>query len=145
MSIFFKGKKVEAVLFSPLEGKMTYQGKPAAGATIKLWVAWKDKEGETEIYYTDDQGNFKIPQKTVVYNDNPLAQLSVGQEVTVEYQGKEILIWSAGKSSSHLFGELGGQPIGVTCELTNEKMTAHLDHALVETLCEWQHLKALED
>jgi len=36
MSIFFKGKKVEAVLFSPLEGKMTYQGKPAAGATIKL-------------------------------------------------------------------------------------------------------------
>lgn len=146
MSLFFKGEKVEAVLFSPLQGKMMYNGKPAAGAKIKLWVAWKDKEGETELYYVDDQGNFNIPKKTVIYKDNPLVQLSVGQEVTVEYQGKEILIWKAGKSSSHLFGELGGQPVGLTCELANnEEMTAHLDHALVKTLCKWQHLKTLED
>ncbi len=145
MSFFFKGQEVEAVLFSPLEGKITYQGKPAAGAKIKLWVAWKDEEGETEFYYVDDQGNFSIPKKIVTYKENPLVQLSVGQEITVEYQGKEILIWSAGKSSSHLFGELGGKPIGLSCELTNEQMTPHLDHSLAKTLCEWKQLESLED
>ena len=143
MSFFFKGKEVEAVLFSPLEGTLTYQGKPAANAKLKLWIAWKDQEGETDVYYADDQGHFTIPKKTVRYKDNPLVQLSVGQEITVEYQGRETLIWRVGKISSHLFGELGGRPVGLTCELTNEEMTAHLDHALVKTLCEWQELKAL--
>lgn len=36
MAIFFGGEKVEAVLFSPLEGKLTFEGKPASGAKINL-------------------------------------------------------------------------------------------------------------
>ncbi|MEW5756921.1 MAG: DUF6795 domain-containing protein [Pseudomonadota bacterium] len=145
MSIFFKGKEVEAVLFSPLEGKITYQGKPAAGAKIMRWVAWKDTDGETDVFYADNQGKFNIPKKTIIYKENPLVQISIGQELTVEYQGKRTLIWKAGKSSSHLFGELGGQPVGLTCELTKEEMTAHLEHALVETLCEWENLKSYKE
>ncbi len=145
MSIFSKGQEVEAVLFSPMEGKMTYNGKPAAGASIKLWVAWQDKEGETDEYTVDDNGYFSIPKKTVTYKANPLSQISVGQEVIVKYEGREILIWKAGKSNTYLFGELGGQPIGLTCELTKDEMSAHFEYALVKTLCEWQHLEKLED
>ena len=145
MSFFFKGEEVEAVLFSPMEGKITHQGKPAADAKLKLWTAWKDKTSETEFYYADEHGYFSIPKKTVIYKHTPLAQLSIGQEVTVEYQGKEFLIWKAGKSSLHLFGELGGQPVGFICELTNENMNAHLDHALIETRCEWRQLNQMEE
>lgn len=140
MSLFFGGEKKEAVLFSPLEGKITFEGKPAAGAKIKLWFAWKDKEGESEYFTADNQGYFSIPTKTAVYKQTPLAQISIGQMITVDFNGKEYLIWRGGKSSTHLYGELGGQPQNVTCELTTEEMDAHLENALIETLCKWDQL-----
>ena len=123
MSFFFKGQEVEAVLFSPLEGKITYQGKPAAGAKIKLWVAWKDEEGETESYQTDDQGNFSIPKKTMTYKRNPLAQLVIKQRLTVFFEGKEFDIWEFSKMEEAIYTELGGRPENLTCELTNDEKT----------------------
>jgi hypothetical protein len=137
MSIFFGGEKTEVVLFSPLEGKLTYNGKPAAGAKLRLWIAWKDQEGETESFTADEHGQFSIPKRTTVYRKTPLAQLSVGQTITVEYSGNEYLIWKAGKSSPELYGELGGRPQNVHCELTKQEMDVHLEHSLLETLCEW--------
>ena len=143
MSIFF-GKKEEAVLFSQLEGTLTYQGKPASGAKITLWTAWKDQKGETDDYRADDTGYFKIPTKTVTYRDHPLVQMSIGQTVTVEYQGQEYVIWEAGKTSTHLYGELAGEPQGVTCELTQTELDHHLEHSLLGTICKWESLKKLE-
>lgn len=140
MSLFFGGEKVEAVLFSPLEGKLTFKGNPASGAKIKLWFAWKDQEGESEHFTADDNGYFSIPKKTVTYKQSALAQISIGQMVTVDFNGQEYLIWRGGKSSTHLNGELGGQPKNLTCELTTEEMDAHLEHALIETLCKWEEL-----
>ncbi len=140
MSLFFGGEKKEAVLFSPLEGKLTFNGKPAAGAKLKLWLAWKDQKGEHEYFTADTEGFFSIPQKTVLYKQNPLAQISIGQMLTVEFNGEEYLIWKAGKTSTHLFGELGGRPENVVCELTKEEMDTHLDHSLLETLCVWENL-----
>jgi hypothetical protein len=97
MSLFFGGEKKEAVLFSPLEGKLTFKGKPAAGARLKLWTAWKDQEGESEYFTADDEGFFFIPEKTIAYKQNPLSQMSIGQTVTVEYNGQEYLIWRGGQ------------------------------------------------
>lgn len=142
--LFFGGDKLEATIFSPLEGKLTYQGKPASGAKIKLWLAWKDQEGESEIYTVDADGYFSLPEKKIAYQRNPLAQISIGQTITVEYQGQEILIWKAGKTSTHLYGELGGRPEGVTCELSREDSDAYFDHSLLETTCVWRRInKAL--
>lgn len=140
MSLFFGGEKAEAVLFSPLEGQLTFNGKPAAGAKIKLWLAWKDQEGESEYFTTDDNGYFTIPKKTVMYKKNPLAQISIGQTLTVEYNNQQVLIWKAGKTSIHLYGELGGRPEGITCELTRDEMDAYLEKSLLETTCVWKHL-----
>ena len=140
MSILFGGEKTEAVLFSPLEGKITFEGKPASAAVLKLWVSWKDPKGETEIFNADDNGYFSIPAKVTEYKSNALAQISIGQMITAEYKGKEYIIWKAGKSSTHLYGELGGQPENVVCELTKEEMDVHLDSSLLETLCDWSKL-----
>jgi len=144
MSIFFKGKEVEAVLFSPLEGKMTYQGKPAAGATIKLWVAWKDKEGQTEEYTVGDNGDFSIPKKTVVYKANPLAQLVIKQKLTVFFEGQEFNIWALSKMEEAVFTELGGKPINFTCELTNDEKTVRGNRSLGGTRCTWESLEKVE-
>jgi hypothetical protein len=140
MSLFFGGEKVEAVLFSPLEGKLTFNGKPASGAKIKLWLAWKDEEGESEFFTADENGYFSIPKKSVVYKQSPLAQISIGQLVTVYFNNQEILIWRGGKSKTHLYSELGGRPEGVTCELTKENLDPHLDFALIKTRCIWNSL-----
>lgn len=141
MSLFFGEKnKVEAVLFSPLEGQLTFNGKPASGAKIKLWFAWKDQEGETKLFTADEDGYFSIPKQTAIYEENPLFQISIGQMVTVDFNGQEYLIWKGGKSTTHLYGELGGRPRNLTCELTKEDMDAHLEHALLETSCEWTEL-----
>ena len=145
MSFFFKGKEVEAVLFSPLEGKLTYQGKPAANAKIKLWIAWKDKEGETESYYADDQGHFTIPQITATYRDNPLAQLIIKQRLTVFFEGKEIDIWAFSKKEEAIHTELGGRPVNLSCEMTNEEVTVRGNRSLGGTRCTWETLDPMEN
>lgn len=145
MSFFSKGKEIEAVLFSPLEGHLTYEGEPASHANIEVWVAWKNQEGEVHQYQSDETGFFSIPAITAIYKDNPLAQLSVAQTVTVKIKGKEFLIWTAGKSSSHLFGELGGKPIDLTCELTRKEMDTHLEHSLLETKCIWKEFAPIKE
>lgn len=145
MSFLFGGKKVEAVLFSPIEGHITFDGKPVSGAVLKLWIAWKDQEGETEYFKTDENGYFSIPVKIVKYRESPLAQISIGQIITVEYKGENYVIWKAGKSSTNLHGELGGRPVNLICELTKNELDAHLDHALLETICVWEKLEKEKD
>ena len=145
MSFLFGGEKVEAVLFSPLEGKITYESKPASGAVLKLWIAWKDQDGETKNFNTDENGNFSIPIQTIEYRSSPLAQISIAQIITVEYNGSEYEIWKAGKSSTNLYAELGGRPENLVCELTKEEMDTHLDNSLLETLCVWTNLDKEKD
>lgn len=60
-----KGEEAEIVLFSPLEGTLTFQSEAAASATLSLWIKWKDQKGEYETFRTDQQGKFSIPKKTV--------------------------------------------------------------------------------
>ena len=80
MGFFFGGPKVEATLFSPMEGKITLNGMPAAGAKLCLYIAWNDTKGETFEYLTDDSGYFKIPRHSAVYRQTILAQLVISQE-----------------------------------------------------------------
>ncbi|WP_152521651.1 DUF6795 domain-containing protein [Marinimicrobium sp. LS-A18] len=145
MSIFSKGEDVEAVLFSPLQGQLTYHGEPASNADISVWIAWKDQKGETFHYKSDGDGYFSIPKQSVFIKDSPFSQLSVGQTVTVDFEGHSFLIWKAGKSSPHLFGELGGEPVGLTCELSRDDMDAHLEYALLETKCVWKDVLTIKE
>lgn len=141
MSTFFKSKTIEVVLFSPLEGKMTYHGKPAVGAKIKRTVAWKDQQGETDEFTVASDGSFSLPLKTTTYKDNPLAQLVITQTLSVLFEGKEYSIWTISKMESDLFTELGGKPINFICELTNEERTIRGNRSLGGTICNWDSLE----
>ncbi|MGQ9425240.1 DUF6795 domain-containing protein [Gilvimarinus sp. F26214L] len=136
----FKGADAEAVLFSPLEGKLTFEGKPAAGATLKVWIKWDDPEGSTETFTADEAGFFSLPRKTGHYKDNPLVELVITQEITASYQGQDFLIWTASKSNTHEYGELGGKPVGLTCELTGDMRGIRTDEVLMGTVCTWDSL-----
>lgn len=137
MPLFFGRKKVEAVIFSPLEGHLTFEGRPAAGAKIKLWYAWKDTKGETFHYIADNNGFFKIPKHTSMYKPFFLAQLVISQELTVEYEGIPHQVWLMSKKDPAEFTELGVNPTNLICELSNELAIIRSIESLGGTKCTW--------
>lgn len=137
MAAFWGGKEVEAVLFSPLEGRLTFEGKPATDAEVKLWIKWKDQAGKTSTYTTDSQGLFSIPEHKTTYKQNALSRLVVVQKISVGYNGSDYLIWNLSKMNGDRFGELGENPTNLRCELTNELQTFRTDNTLGGIACTW--------
>src|SRR5690625_5555220 len=46
---FFSRPTQELVICSEMQGKLTFQGKPAAGAKIVRWSAWKEDRKSTRL------------------------------------------------------------------------------------------------
>ncbi len=133
----FSGKEEEVVLFSPMEGKLTFEGRPAARAKIIRNVSWKDNVGETDIFYADKNGNFSLPIKSETEKISPLAQFVSHQKLFVHYQGNEYQIWGNGKLDKKKYTEFGGQPKNLRCELTQEPDRRDTKSGWVVTSCEW--------
>lgn len=137
MSIFSKKPKQEVVVCSPMEGQLTFQGKPASGAKIVRWFAWKDQEGESKIYYADENGYFSLPIETDMRKPSILSQFVAKQLVTVTYGGRDYDIWYNSKMTDSIDGEYGGPPSNLRCELTREPEIRNGESILLETSCEW--------
>lgn len=137
MSLFFGGEKKEAILFSPMKGQLTLDGVPAAGANITLWIKWKNSEGKYFRFVSDENGFFEIPEYKDSYKESAIAQIVITQEITVEYLGEKYLIWALSKTNTHLFGELGGAPKGLKCELKSDLEPTRSNDVLIATNCQW--------
>ncbi len=127
----------EVVLFSPLIGKITYQGKPAANAKIVRLVRWKDDAGESDIFHTTANGEFSLPIKTTNVRIPMLAEFVISQEVTVIYNGSEFDIWLKSTTDIDEYGGLGGNPKNLRCELTDEAVNQENFNGLFSTSCKW--------
>lgn len=138
----FSSKKEEVVLFSALEGRLTYKGESASNAKITLWYKWKDKKGESVVYTADENGYFSIPTIKDQYKPRMLAQLVITQRLTVSYNDEEIVIWVHGKMSSEEFTELNGKAVDLLCELTDERERVEIESGIaVGTSCKWKSIK----
>lgn len=140
MGFFFVGPTVEATLFSPVEGKITLNGKPAAGAKLRLYIAWKDNTEETFNYVADASGFFKIHRHSTTYRQTILAQLMITQMIIVEYSGSSHDVWLFSKKEPGDYAELNGKPINLVRELTNEERVIRGNGSLGGTLCTWESL-----
>lgn len=140
MSIF-SSKEEDVVVFSPMQGKLTYEGKPAAGVKIVRWLIWKDNDGEKETFYTNDKGEFNIPIKTDRVKLSAIATFVMSQTLLVYYNDDEIPIWVKSKRDKTLYGELGGQPVNLHCELTTKRKRIENDDGLFSTSCVWDSIK----
>lgn len=139
MSIFSKPTE-EVVVCSSMEGKLTFEGKPAAGAKIVRWSAWKDEEGESEIFFADEHGYFQLPEKRDVMKKGAfhfLNQFVAQQLVTVTYQAADYEIWYSSKVRPHENVEYGGEPTNFRCELTDEPESSQADGILMTVSCKW--------
>lgn len=141
MSLF---SRTDVVLFSPMEGRITFEGKPAANAKIVRTIIWKGDDGETDIFYTAEDGTFKLPIKRAKVRIPLLAEFVLTQEVSVFYKDQEFTVWVRSKEDLDIYGELGGKPKNFRCELTDESVRLEEFWGLFGTSCKWDSIEKLE-
>lgn len=140
MSLFTKPEE-EVVLCSPMEGIITYENKPVAMAKLVRLIKWKDDIGETDNVITDENGHFSFPIKKQKVKLSKISQFVIAQEISAYFNNNEYVIWTMGKGSKVLYGELGGKPENLHCELTGEIIPVDVDDGLLGTSCKWDPIK----
>lgn len=138
---FFSKQEQQVVICSPMEGIITYKGKPVSGAKVERWLKWKDEKGERDTVQTDKSGHFSLPIIEDTVSLSPISQFVMGQEIKVFHNDHEYEIWSIGKSEKGIYGELGGEPENFRCELTDEGIPHRLENSLLFTSCKWDQIK----
>lgn len=134
MSLFDAGK---ICTFSPVQAKLTLNGEPAVGAQVTRIAKLKDTK--TEETTTNTNGEFSFPAvfEKSVKKLLPM-EIVVSQQILVEYQGETYEIWANGKMNPDENSELDGQPLNLTCELTDELRTHRTSSSLILTNCTWE-------
>lgn len=136
MSIF----GTDVVLFSPMQSRLTYQGKPAAGAKIVRHLIWKDEIGEKEIFYANETGDFDLPTKKDKLRIPMLGEFVIAQQLSVIFDDTEYIIWYKGSSGFDKHSGLGGYLKNVRCELTDESVRIKEFNALFTSSCKWDSI-----
>ncbi len=127
-------------LFSAMEGTLTFQGKPAAGAKVVRKITVDDKEDAPDFVMADENGKFSLATiNRKIREPLMVAAFVIDQDIFVHYQGSEYHIWAmsnVGKTSEH--EEFGGRkPINVRCEITDEMVRVEIETGLLGTSCVW--------
>lgn len=133
--------KKEVVVASPMQGTLTHKGVPAAGAVITRHLRWKDEEGVTDTTTADQDGHFSLPAIADSWRPLLPAELVVLQDIIVEYRGQKFKIWIGSKREEHEWSELGGKPVNMVCELTEEIRRVEVSRGLLGTNCRWERIE----
>ena len=136
--------RTDVVLFSPMEGIMTFEGQPAVNAKIVRTIVWKGDEGETDIFYTAEDGTFKLPIKRAKVRIPLLIEFVLTQELSVFYRDQEFAMWFKAKQDLSEYGEMGGKPQNLRCELTDEIVRLEDFNGLFGTSCKWEFIEKQE-
>lgn len=133
MAFFDFGK---VCLFSDVSGVILFNGSPATQAVIKRTYEYNKSQGDQT--QTDQNGrfNFNSVSQFSIAKFLPI-EFVVAQSLTVEYQGKEYIIWTNTKRSFAKNSELGGQALQLTCELTTERSIYTDFGSILHTSCKW--------
>ena len=133
MSIADAGK---VYLFSGMSGVITLDGEPAQNARITRTVDYEKKE--TDQTTTNEKGEFAFAPVTKRTVAKILPQeFVVGQELIVDYQGKQYQIWNGVKRKPEENVESRGKPLIVTCELNSEEQYIKVNNSPIFSLCKW--------
>ncbi|VAW56346.1 hypothetical protein MNBD_GAMMA07-1096 [hydrothermal vent metagenome] len=140
MSLF--SSKKEIVLSSPLEGILTYEGKPLPNVKIERKLSWYDGEGEAvDFVVTDEKGYFNLPfvKKELKVG---LTQLVILQKIYAKYKNEDALVWHMAKLTDSEYSELGGKPVNLHCDLAIDYWI-NREPATVTTRCKWDSIEKI--
>ncbi|MDH5778538.1 MAG: carboxypeptidase-like regulatory domain-containing protein, partial [Gammaproteobacteria bacterium] len=121
-------------LFSEVNGVVTVQGKPVAGARIVRTAKLGDKP-YTDTTTTDSRGMFNFKARfTNSVNKIAPVEPRIPQKLVIEHAGKEHVGWEMSKHNYDTDGELG-KPINISCELTNEETKQEIGYKIIWGKC----------
>ena len=136
----------EVVLSSPMEGLLTLKGKPLTGVKIERKLSWYEKSESVEDFViTDNMGHFSLPIVRKTIKLSGLVHFSISQEINTTHNGDKILIWFMSKSSKIEFGELGGKPVNLRCELSSDEIITRDYNNPFMSRCKWDSLEPWSD
>lgn len=125
------------VLFSAVEGTITHNGAPVAGATVSREFLWSMKrETGTDSTVTDAAGHFSLPEITrrslmAMFPHEPV----VRQTITVQVDGASYKAWVYFKRNYDDNGELR-RPIRLLCRLETEPASRPASYGEVFGVCD---------
>ncbi|MCI0506530.1 MAG: carboxypeptidase-like regulatory domain-containing protein [Gammaproteobacteria bacterium] len=115
---------MKVCLFSEVNGVVTLEGKPVAGAEIVRTAKFSDTE-HTDKAVTDADGKFHF-DAMYTYSINKALMIIepvFHQKMMINYQAKEYRGWKTVKRSYDENTEVGeGKQIILTCELTDDDL-----------------------
>jgi len=113
---------MKVCLFSEINGVVTLDGKPVAGAEIVRTAIFKDKP-RIDKAITDEAGKFHFD---AMYGHSlgkliNMFEMVIPQTMTIHYHNHEFLGWRTSKRDYHENAELDSdRDITLSCDLSNE-------------------------
>lgn len=133
MSIF---KPKDVCVFSSVKGVLLREGKPLPGVEVLRWGKWRAEFNDSAI--TDEQGRFEFPD---VYQNSFRSVLPVeftaSQTMKVIIDNQEDYFWITVKREPEKNAELNGEPIDITCDLSQEMEGMHTTLTSLASKCLW--------
>lgn len=114
-------KKTEVQLSPEVNGTVTLNGKPVAGATIQQSLSYGDKEFNDHAI-TDAEGRFKFPAKSAKFRVSSMFDTWLSQLLVVEHAGQSVKIWSTGATNTLTYDSVRQLLFNMQCELTSPEM-----------------------
>lgn len=125
------------IIFSAVDGIITHNGAPVAGAKVERSFNWgmKDETGG-DATVTDAQGHFSLPTITrrswmSFLPHEPVVQ----QTIIVHVEGSSYKAWMYFKRNYDDNGELG-RPIRLTCRLESDPAARPASYNTVFGICD---------
>jgi len=137
----FFGKKQEVTLASPMSGKVTHEKSDVAGVKVERLLQCSDDQSFRQETVTDAEGAFSFPSVVRELEVNPLSTMVKSIDINVYYNGEGKTVFSTATHQHDLYSEFGGEePVGFTCELTDEDVPVRKEGALILTSCKWKDI-----
>ncbi len=112
------------VLFSEINGRLLYRGKPVKNQEITRRYTWLGVDEGSDTTRTDSRGYYSFPAITSTKSQpEGVEDLFIMQSITTDYKDQSYTLWKTTKYDFINRGELGGHPIKMVNELKDESRT----------------------
>lgn len=127
----------KACTFSEMKLHLTLDGEPVSDAKVTRTVNWKKEIVDT--FSTDNNGEVQLPalHESSVTQVLPVEFIS-SQVINVRYEDSDYKIWVYAKRDPAENFEMNGNPLELTCELSDEPTTERAFDSIVKTSCKWR-------
>ena len=131
MSILGIGK---TCVFSAVNVRLLHKGEPVSNAKVKRQWEWNKRNSDESVTDSDGYVSFPAVFESSVSRLLPI-EIVIGQQLSVEINGEEMVFWTNGKREPDENAEYDGAEFQAVCELSEEEELVEDYGSLMVTMC----------